>query len=191
MRHALALLPFAAALALLACDGQTGPVADDATTPPANVVGDGPSATANSAAAEAIDRAALPPMTEGMAWALSSDRRTARFGAPRAAPLLTIACIDRGAIRVVRHHPAPAAAKGTLSLTGAGHAASLPVAAGPTPQRPSEAEWQGTARGDMANAVARPFDADGPVEVSLGGAPSLIVSAGPAIRALFGGCGVG
>ena len=83
MSKFLPLFPFAAALSLLACQNE-GPVADNLVTPPEGMVGDqsatGLAKPVNAAAAEAVDRAALPPTTAGMAWLLFDDGRAARFG---------------------------------------------------------------------------------------------------------------
>src|SRR5687767_1093192 len=126
------LFPFAAALLLLACQDD-GPVADDAVQPPEAILGDrgasGLAAPANAAAAEAADRAALPPVTAGMGWTVAGER--AAFGPPGAEPILTFACND-GGLAITRHHPASAGATGTLSFTGSGHVASLPMGTVPT-----------------------------------------------------------
>lgn len=190
MSRLLPLLPFAAALSLLACQND-GPVSADATAPPDDVVGDasarGLAAPANSAAAEAVTRAALPQMSAGLAWAVSADGRSVRFGPPAAGAMLTIACAP-GGVLVTRHHPAPANRTATLSFTGGGQATSLPVAAVPTRLGPGEAEWQGRAGGDIARAIERPFSRTGQVEITLGGAPSLVVPTGPEVRGLFDDC---
>lgn len=185
----LPLLAFAA-LPLAACQND-GPVAEDAAAPPDNLVGDasarGIAAPANSAAAESLDRAALPPMSAGMAWTVSPGRRAAHFGPTVAEPQLTLSCAP-GGIMVTRHHPANIGDKGTLSLTGGGHVGSLPLGAVPIARGPGEAEWQGRASGDMARGIARPFSRPGPVELSLGGAPSLVVPADPRVSALLDLC---
>ena len=192
MSRLLPLFPFAAALTLLACQND-GPVSPDATSPPDELIGDasatGLAAPGNSGRAEAADRAAMPPMAAGMAWAISSDGRTARFGPLHAEPSLTLACETDGSPRLIvtRHHPASRDATATLSFTGGGHAGSLPVAAVPTTIGPGEAEWRGSASGDMARGIARPFSRPGQVEISLGGAPSLVVPAAP-VRNLLAGC---
>lgn len=184
------LLPFAAALSLLACRAD-GPVAEDAAAPPDNLVGDvsatGLAAPANSAAAESLDRAALPPMSAGMAWTIAADRRAAHFGPTVAEPQLTLGCAP-GGILVTRHHPTHPGASGTLSLTGGGHVSSLPVAAVAITRGLGQAEWQGHASGDIARGIARPFSRPGPVELSLGGAPSLVVPADPKVSALLETC---
>lgn len=190
MNNLTRLVPIvAAALSLLAC--RNDPIAEDAAAPPDNLVGDasarGLAAPANSAAAESLDRAALPPMSAGMAWTISADRRAAHFGPTVAEPQLTLGCAP-GGISVVRHSPANIGDKGTLSLTGGGHVSSLPVAAAAIARGPGEAEWQGRASGDMARGIARPFSRPGPVELSLGGAPSLVVPADPAVNEVLNRC---
>lgn len=192
MSRLLPLFPFVAALSLLACQAD-GPVSDNATEPPDNVVGDttatGLAAPGNSGSAEAADRAAMPPMAAGMAWVVSDDGRIARFGPIAGEATLTVACETSAAPRlmVTRHHPAPKDATATLSFTGGGHAGSLPVAAVPTTMGPGEAIWQGSASGDIARGIARPFSRPGQVEISLGGAPSLVVPAAP-VRRVFATC---
>ncbi len=188
MIRLLPLLPFAAALSLIACQND-GPVAEEAAAPPDDLVGDaaatGIAAPENSATAESLDRAALPPMSAGMAW--TGDQNAARFGPTPAEPQLTLSCAP-GGVRVVRHHPANPGDKGTLSLTGGGHVGSLPVAAVAIARGPAQAEWQGQASGDMARGIARPFSRPGPVEISLGGAPSLVVPADPVVSQLLNRC---
>lgn len=189
MSRLLALFPFVAALSLLAC--REGPVSEDATVPPDNIVGDasasGLAAPANSSAAEAVTRAALPQMSPGLAWVVADDGRAIRFGPPASEAMLTIACAP-GGVLVTRHHPAPANGTATLSFTGGGQATSLPVAAAPTEVGPGEAEWQGRAGGDAARAIERPFARAGQVEITLGGVPSLVVPASPEVRRVFATC---
>ncbi len=190
MSRLLSVIPFAAALSLLACqDG--GPVAEGAAAPPDGLVGDasatGLAAPANAAAAEAGDRSALPPSSAGMAWSAAGDRRSVRFGPPQSAAQLSIACASRGLI-VTRHHPAPVNGSATLSFTGGGTASSLPVKAVSGGFGPGEAAWQGRAEGDMARAILRPFARSGVVEITLGGAPSLVTPADPAMHRLLVGC---
>lgn len=193
MSRLLPLLPFAAALSLLACQND-GPVSDDATAPPDDIIGDasarGLATPANSAAAEAVTRAALPQMSAGMAWVTASDGRSVRFGPLSSDAMLTIACAPGGLI-VTRHHPASFDGTATLSFTGGGEATSLPMKAVPTTLGASEAHWQGRADGDGARAIARPFARAGLIEITLGGAPSLVVPAGAEVLRLFNRCAGG
>jgi len=190
MKSILPLFPFVAALGLIACQGNDGPVAKDAAAPPDEVVGDisatGLAAPANAAAAEAVDQAAMPLATNGMAWS-TSPAGAANFGPRGARPLLTFACAG-DALSVTRQHPATAGKTGTLSLTGGGTASSMPMRAVAKPGGPGESEWRGEARGDMARAVARPFAKAGQVEVTLGGAPALSVPTSPIADAVFEAC---
>ena len=178
--------PFVAALSLIACGGD-GPVAEEVENSD-NVADISANAEPNnSAAAEAADRAALPRASGDLAWFVSDDGRAALYGPPASEPMLTIGCAP-GGVALTRHHPAPANGTGTLSLTGSGHVASVPVAAVPTTLGPGEYEWRGRANGDIARALERPFARPGEVEVSLGGAPSLVVPAAPEGRRLFATC---
>ncbi len=195
MKSILPLFPFVAALSLLACQGDDGPVAEGATTPPDAMLSDaaatGLAAPANAAAAEAATRAALPPATDGMEWSAGAEG-VAHYGPAGGRPLLSFACSGAGADRrlvVTRRHPTQGGATGTLSFTGGGHASSMPMRAVATPGGPGESEWRGEASGDMARAVARAFAGGGAVNVSLGGAPSLSLAATPAVRAVLARCG--
>ena len=186
MKNVLPLVPFVAALSLLACQGSDGPVAEDATAPGNSVVA--PSGSfANAAAAKADARAAAVALTDnGMGWS-SAAAGSANFGPRGARALLTIACKDEG-LAITRLHPATPGTTGTLSFTGGGTASSLPMRAVAKPGGPGESEWQGEARGDMARAVARAFAGGGNVEVTLGGAPALAVPTSPVADAVFKAC---
>ena len=190
MKSLLPLFPFVAALSLLACQGDDGPVAEGATVPSNAVVGDasatGLAAPANAAAAEAIDQAAVPIAENGMGWT-SAAAGSAHYGPHGARPMLSFACRDQ-ALVVTRLHPATAGTTGTLSFTGGGTASSLPMRSVAKPGGPGESEWQGEARGDMARAVARAFAGQGQVEVTLGGAPALAVPTSPLANAVFKRC---
>ncbi len=195
MKSLIPLFPFAAALSLLACQGNDGPVADEAAAPPDHLVGDvgasGLAAPANAAAAEAVDRAAVPIPDAGMRWTAANDGNVASFGPAGARPMLSFACRGEGSARhliVTRLHPAHDGNVATLSLTGGGHASSLPMHAVAKPGGPGESEWQGEARGDMARAVARAFAGQGQVDVTLGGAPPIAVPVSPIASALFKRC---
>ena len=186
MKRILPLFPFVAALSLLACQGNDGPVAEG-TAPPGDSVVVPSGSFANAAAAKADARAAALALTDnGMGWS-STAAGSARFGPRGARALLTIACKD-GGLAITRLHPATPGTTGTLSFTGSGTASSLPMRAVAKPGGPGESEWQGEARGDMARAVARAFAGQGQVEVTLGGAPALTVPTSPAADAVFRRC---
>lgn len=190
----LPLSPFVGAVMLVACSG-SDPVADNAVAPPDEIVGDasatGLAAPANAAAAEAARQAAMPVPANGMMWSYRGPERTAFYGPPAAAPALSIQCRDAAdgqkELVVTRGVTAPDGAKGTLSFTGAGSAASLPVR-GISPQK-GETAWQAVVTsGDMARAVARTFKANGAVQVGVSGGASLSVPASPEARAVFADC---
>ncbi len=196
MKSLIPLFPFIAALGLLACQGNDGPVANGATTPPDNLVGDasanGLAAPANAAAAEATARAAQPLADNGIHWTAAEGGKVASFGPTGASAMLTLSCEADGSTRrlvVTRFHPAHDGATATLSLTGGGHASSLPMHAVAKAGGPGESEWQGEARGDMARAVSRAFAGPGLVNVTLGGAPALSVPASPLATAVLQRCG--
>lgn len=190
----LPILPFVGALALVACTG-SDPVADDVGNVPDELVGDasaeGLAAPANSAAAERAKQAAMPLPAEGMMWDYRSREKTATYGPAGADPALSIQCRDiaDGAreIVVVRGSPAPDGEKGTLSFTGSGTAASLPVR-GVSPA-PGKGNWQAIVpAGDMARAVARTFGSAGAVQVGVTGGSPLSVPASPEVRTVFADC---
>ncbi len=195
MKAILSLFPFVATLALIACQGDDGPVAKGATAPPDTTIGDagssGPGAPANAAAAESADRAAVPIADDGMTWSGGTDG-VANFGPNGVAPLLSFACSGSGSARqllVRRLSPSHPGATATLSFTGAGHASSIPMHAVAKPGAPGESEWQGDARGDDARAVGRTFASPGAVNVTLGGAPALAVPPSPIAAAVLARCG--
>jgi hypothetical protein len=195
MKSLIPMFPFVAALGLLACQGNDGPVAKDAVVPPDSVVGDAPAsgvaAPANAAAAEAVDRAAVPLANDGTTWTAAPDRSQVNFGPAGASPMLRFACVTRGGSRhlvVTRFHPAHPGATATLSLTGGGHASSMPMQAVARAGEPGESEWQGEARGDMARAVVRAFSGAGLVNVTLGGAPALAIPTAPLVTDFLKRC---
>lgn len=171
-------------LALTACGGPD-PVAEDAVEPPPGAVGDAPGHNASDM--EAADRAAAPLATSGMDWTVTADE--ARYGPPGAPPALTIRCDSaNGSLIVRRNHPAPVGGRATLSLTGGGHVGSLPMIAVTAGGEAGDSHWQGSASGDLARAFARPFRRPGPVEISLGGTPNLVVPAKTDLHSLLARC---
>ena len=187
MKSLLPMIPFVAALSLLACQGSDGPVAEGAAAVPDSAIGE----PRNAAAAEARGRAALPVADNGMGWSSARNGTVASFGPADARAMLTFACRSQNGARrlvVTRLSPAQDGATATLSFTGNGHASSLPVQAVPRPGGPGESAWQGEARDDMARAVARPFAGGGQVNVTLGGTPALAVPVSPLATAVLERC---
>ena len=185
---------FSIALLLLAC-AKPDPVADNAAAPPDELVGDvsagGLAAPANSAATEAAVRAALPPASGGLSWTYRTADRMALFGPP-GSPAFTIQCqVQREGqkeLLFVRSIPPTAGGKGTLSFTGNGQVASVPVAAVVNPAGLG-GDWRAVVAPDeIARDVAETFAGPGTVEVSIGGYPPLVVPSGGEPRRVFAEC---
>ncbi len=194
MSKVVMLTHFSIALLLLAC-AKTDPVADNATAPPDELIGDisatGLAAPANSAAAEAAARAALPPASGGLTWSYRSADRAALFGPP-GSPAFTIQCqVQREGqkeLLFVRSIPPTAGGKGTLSFTGNGQVASVPVAAVANPSGLS-GDWRAViAPDEIARDVAETFAGPGTVEVSISGYPPLVVPSTGEPRRVFAEC---
>ena len=190
----LPILPFVAAVVLVACTG-SDPVSEDVANIPDELIGDasaqGLAAPANSAAAERAKQAVMPVPTHGMMWNYSSRDRTATYGPAGAEPALSIQCRDIAdggkEMVVVRGTAAPDGEKGTLSFTGNGTAASLPVR-GVSPA-PGKGNWQAVVPvGDMARAVARTLGSDGAVQIGVTGGSSLTAPASTEARTVFADC---
>ena len=190
MRIVSPLIPLALALLLPGC-GRSSPVANNAIALPDNAVGDAPAsglaAPANSAAAEAVAKAAMPLPTDGMAWRWDPGEGAAEYGAGPQAPAFEIVC-QKGKLLFHRIDAAPGGGKGTMSFTGNGRAASVPaVAIGDTANMSSS--WLGTqAPSDMTQAVARVFTGPGPVEIALSGTTKLVTSPSPVALRPFALC---
>jgi len=188
------LTPLSFALLLLAC-GKSDPVADNAVAPPDGLVGDasasGLAAPANAAAAEAVQQAALPSASGGLRWSFRQADRTALFG-PTATPAFSIQCQRQregpSELIFIRFLPPAAGGQATLSFTGNGQVASVPVAAVSNPSGTS-GHWRAVvAPGDIARDVAETFAGQGPVHVSVSGLPSLVVPSADSPRRIFQEC---
>ncbi|MBA3666759.1 MAG: hypothetical protein H0W65_03425 [Sphingomonas sp.] len=194
MTKLLPIAPFALAMLLLAC-GTADPVADNAAAPNDELLGDaaasGLAAPANAAAAERATQAVTPPSTDGMMWSFRGTDRTALYGAAGAEPALSVQCRkvadDGKELLIVRGTAAPDGASGTLSFTGNGIAASLPVRG--VALTAGKGRWQAAiAPGDTARAVARTFAGQGVVQVGVTGGDSLSVHASPEAKMVFAEC---
>ncbi len=183
-----------APLLLLACGG-ADPVAENAVAPPDNLVGDmaatGLAAPGNSSAAEMTRQAALPPASGGLSWTHRAADRIADFGPP-GSPAFSIQCqIQREGPKqlvFIRYVAPSAGGKGTLSFTGNGQAASVPVAAVANPDGIG-GHWRAAiVPEDGARDVAEAFAGPGTVEVSLPGYAPLVVPTGPAPRQVMADC---
>ena len=191
----LPLTPFLAAILLLSCDRE-GPVADNLVSPSEEVLGDasatGIAAPANAAAAERASQTAMPIADDDLTWTVRASDRAALYGPSPAQPALSIRCHvgEDGTRRLafVRHVAAVGDEGATMSFTGNGSASSLPAtgvadAAGPG------GHWQAmAATRDMGRAVARTFAGPAAVNISVGGASSLVVTPSTAARQVMADC---
>ena len=194
MWRLIALAPMFGFLVLLACAKQD-PVADNALAPSDELVGDvsatGLAAPENAAAAEAAKQAALPSATGGLRWAYRAADRAAEFGPP-GTPAFSIQCNRQrkgdSQLVFVRFLPPTSADSGTLSFTGNGQAASVPVAAVANSDGDG-GQWRATVSvGDNARHVAKTFSGPGAVHVRISGLPALVVPASPEPRRVFAEC---
>jgi len=193
----LKYLPFlllAGAFIPVGC-AKTDPVDDNAVAPADNLLGDasaqGLAAPANSAAAEAVEQAALPAATGGLAWTIEPSNRIALFGPP-GTPAFSIHCqVRREAQKqlvFVRYLAPTAGGNATLSFTGNGQVASVPVAAVMNPDGIG-GHWRAVIDiGDIARDVSETFGGPGTVDVSISGLPSLVVPASAEPRRILSEC---
>jgi hypothetical protein len=192
MRSLASLMLLSGALLLLGC-GKRDPVDEYAVGAPDEVVGDasatGLAAPANAAAAEAARQAALPAATGGLNWSYRAADRTALFGPP-GTPAFSIQC-DKpsgGGLVFVRHLPPTGGGNATLSFTGNGKVASVPIAAVINPDGLG-GQWRATVPvDDSVRDAAEAFAGPGTVNVSITGLPALVVPAGAPPRRVFADC---
>lgn len=197
MLRAFALLPFVGAIAILSC-AKNDPVDENAVGVSDQLAGDqaaiGLATPANAATAEAIRQAALPVATGGLGWTYNDMDRSALFGPP-GNPAFSIQCLKpregEAQLVFVRQLPPTSGTNATLSFTGNGQVASLPIAAVVNPNGVG-GQWRATVSpGDHARDVAEVFAGPGTVEVSVSGTAPLVVGTGAEPRRVFASCLVG
>ena len=190
----LPLSPMVAAIILIGC-AKSDPVADNAVAPSDELLGDasasGLAAPANAAAAEAVQQAALPAATGGLAWTVDEANRMAIFG-PAGTPAFSIQCQKQregpNQLIFIRYMTPNASSGATLSFTGNGQAASVPIAAVRNPNGLG-GEWRAVIDpGDTARDVAETFNGPGTIDVSISGMPSLVVPAAAEPRRILSEC---
>jgi hypothetical protein len=188
------LYPFVGAFFLLAC-AKSDPVADNAVAPSDELLGDasaaGLAAPANAAAAEAAQQAALPAASGGLAWTMDAANHGALFGPP-GTPAFSIQCQKRregpNQLVFIRYLTPNSGGNATLSFTGNGEAASVPISAVRNPNGIGGA-WQAVIDpGDIARDVSEVFNGQGTVDVSISGIPSLVVPAAAEPRRVLSEC---
>lgn len=188
------LTPISLALLLLAC-AKDDPVDDNAVAPAEAMIGDlaadGLAAPANAAAAESLQQAALPAASGGLGWTFSQQDRMASFGPP-GSPAFSIQCQKQregeAQLIFVRYLPPGVGGQGTLSFTGNGQGASLPIAAITNPNGLG-GQWRAAVPpADSARDVAKTFGGQGAVEVSVSGTTPLVVPSGAEPRRVLADC---
>ena len=169
------MCPLALTLLLLACGGRD-PVDEEAGAVPA---------------AQAIQQSSVAAAPGGLSWSYRQQDRAAQFGPP-GSPAFSIQCQKpregEKQLIFVRHLPPIRAGNATLSFTGNGQAASVPVAAVINPSGVG-GEWRAMVPpDDVARDVAEAFAGPGTIEVSVSGTPPLVVSSGPEPRTVLADC---
>ena len=180
---------------MIAACAKTDPVDEAAVSPPNNLVGDisavGLAAPANAATAEAVQQAALPPPSGGLAWSYRQTDNIALFGPPNS-PAFSIQCQKpkegEPQLIFVRYLPPTAGAQGTLSVTGNGQVASVPIAAVTNPDGLG-GQWRAAAPpNDSTRDIAEAFAGPGRVEVSVTGTAPLVVPSSDEPRRVLTAC---
>ena len=169
------MVSVALALMLLAC-GKQDPVDEDAVAP---------------ASAEAVQQTSMTAAPGGLSWSYRPQDRAALFGPP-GSPAFSIQCQKpregESQLIFVRYLAPASGGNATLSFTGNGQAASLPVSAVINPGGIG-GQWRAMVPPDEhARDVAETFSGPGTVEVSVSGTPPLVVSSTAEPRRVLADC---
>ena len=190
----LVLVPFMAAMLLLSCS-KNDPVDEKASALPDAIAGDasaaGLASPANAATAEAVQQAALPPASGGLTWVHRQQDDSALFG-PVGSPAFSIQCEKpkegEAQLIFVRYLPPTTGTQGTLSFTGNGKAASVPIAAVTNPDGLG-GQWRAMVPpNDSARDIAEAFAGPGSVEISITGTAPLVVPSTAEPRRVLASC---
>ena len=146
---------------------------------------------ANAATAEAVRQAALPAANGGLSWTYRSQDNIALFGPP-GVPAFSIQCQKpkegEAQLIFVRYLPPASGAQGTLSFTGNGQAASVPITAVVNPDGLS-GQWRAAVPpNDSTRDIGEAFAGPGTVEVSVAGTAPLVVPAADEPRRVLTAC---
>jgi len=188
------IAPAAFLLLLVACS-RTDPVDTDAKAPAAGTVGDisaiGLASPANAATAEAVRQAALPAPSGGLSWTYRPQDNIALFGPP-GSPAFSIQCQmpkeGEPQLIFVRYLPPTSGVQGTLSFTGNGKAASVPIAAVVNPDGVG-GQWRAAVSpNDSTRDIDEAFAGPGSIEVSITGTAPLVVPSSDEPRRILAAC---
>lgn len=175
------LILTAALFGLAAC-ARTEPIPEDAldnVAPPEPIALDAPG------------EGAAPALTPGMRWEMDQAANAALFGADRGSPALSLQCTGSGSstsLVLARFFPTVPSGAGTMTLTGGGEIASVPVSAEANDGRPGGRLTATLDIGDLAMSVAKVFRSDVPVNVSVTGAEPLVLMSGREVAAILDAC---
>jgi len=178
---------------LFSC-AKNDPVDDDAVGDPARLAGDpsaiGLATPANAATAAVVQQAALPSAAGGLGWTFN-ERDGALFGPP-GNPAFSIQCQKpregEAQLTFIRYLPPTSGSQATLSFTGNGKAASVPIAAVVNPNGVG-GQWRATVSpDDNARDIAEAFGGPGTVEVSITGTAPLVVTTSAEPRRVLASC---
>lgn len=174
---------------------KSDPVDENAVAPLEGLAGDisatGLAAPASAATAEAVAQAALPPPSGGLGWVYRQQDNSAQFG-PSGSPAFSIQCLkpkeSEAQLVFVRYLAPTTGAQATLSFTGNGQAASVPIAAVTNPDGVG-GQWRAaTAPSDSTRDVAEAFAGPGQVEISITGTSPLVVPSSAEPRQVLASC---
>lgn len=180
MSKLVTITSLALSLMLVAC-AKTDPVDEEAVSPPNSLGGDisaiGLAPPANATTAEAAQQAALPTPSGGLTWTYRQQDNSALFGPP-GSPAFSIQCQrpkeGEPQLIFVRYLPPVSGAQGTLSFTGNGQAASVPIAAVTNPDGLG-GQWRAAVSpNDSTRDIAEAFAGPGSVEISVTGTAPLV-----------------
>lgn len=170
-----------AALGLVAC-ARTEPIPEDAldnVEPPAPI------------ALDDEGEVAAPALTPGMRWEIDAPANAALFGTDRASPALSLRCEEADGSKslvLARYFPTVPSAAGTMTITGGGEIASVPVSAETNDGRPGGRLTATLDIGDLARSVAAVFRSGAAVNVSVTGAESVVLMSGPEVAMVLDDC---
>lgn len=175
------LLAAAAVLGLVAC-ARTEPIPEDAldnVAPPEPI------------AFDEQGEAGAPQLTPGMRWEIDEPANAALFGSDRGSPSLSVRC-DEGdgsnSLILARFFPTVPSGAGTMTLTGGGEIASVPVSAESNDGRPGGRLTATLDMGDLAENVAKVFRSGAVVNVSVTGAEPLVLMGGEEAAMILDNC---
>lgn len=175
------LLLSAATFALAAC-ARTEPIPenalDDVTQP-------------SVAPEDLISEQPTPELTPGMEWDLDRSANAATFGADSASPALSVGCNVSGSERTLelaRYFPTVPSGAGTMTLTGNGAIATVPVSAEANDGRPGGRLTATLDIGDLAGSVGKVLRGENAINVSVTGAEPLVLMSGSDVRGVLDQC---